>query len=107
MRVVARLWLAGVVCCVSAGRAHAAELTWSAPADCGDAREVRAQVERLIERPLASVDTHDFAARIEPAGKGWLLRLRTRSRADDSERVRELDAASCAELRDAAAVATR
>lgn len=96
--------LAFALVCLPLGTARAAELAWSAPAECGDAQAVHTQVEQLIERPLSQVPEVDFEVTIAAAPKhGFRLELRTRT--TGQTRTRELAASSCKELKDAAAVA--
>jgi len=101
-----------VVCgWVGASAARAAELRTQAESPCADAvAQIGEQVGVLLGRPLASVPDADFSVEIAPApGNSWRLRLdlvdRRAGAAGGAPRSRELTAASCAELADAAAVA--
>lgn len=84
----------------------AAELHLRAPDDCADASSVEGQVEGLLGHPLAQVMGVDFEVEIsQRPDRRWKLRLDTVDKAGKSQRTRELVAASCRELADAAAVA--
>ena len=106
-----QVWLACVLAALSSqplvpSLANASEIEWSAPARCGDAGAVAAQVEQLTERDLAASEDIDFVVEITESRPGsWLLRLHTRSRTGGDETIREVSGASCETLRDAAAVA--
>jgi hypothetical protein len=102
--VTARFLVAAWLLASVSGPVSAADLAWSAPSECGDASDVRKQVERLIDEPLSKVDDIAFDVRIEPARQHqWRLTLQTRTAGQ--ARTRELFGISCSEVKDAAAVA--
>jgi len=81
-----------------AASASDARLTveWSAPAGCPDGARVRAEIERLLRRPLAeaSLDPLHVRASVARDRKGlWHMHLETRSRAGSGER--SLEGATC------------
>ncbi len=80
----------------------AAEMSWNGPADCQRADLVREQVESLIGRPLAELETPSFELQIAPKGDIWSLELVTFAPARSS---RTLEGPSCAAVTDAAGVA--
>lgn len=91
-------------------RARAAELGFSAPTECLDARALQEQIERLIGSPLAEVQAVDFAVDIERViGDRWQVRVRILPRdaasGDARARERRIDGGSCDEVASAAAVA--
>jgi len=93
---------------LAAGPARAARLTVDAPEGCVDASTLNQEVADLVGRSLADVPDADFHLEIAPAARGkWHLKLQVSSpgAAPDAARIRELDANSCAELGDAAALA--
>lgn len=93
---------------LAAGTARAARLTVDAPEGCVDASTLNQEVADLVGRSLADVPEADFHLEIAPAARGkWHLKLQVSSRAaaPDAPHIRELDAISCAELGDAAALA--
>ena len=104
LRVLSSLcWLTGSI---QAGQVRAAEVEWSAPAQCGDPSSLVSQIDVLSQQPLAAVGDVDFSVHLERDSAGpWRLVLRTRERRNGSESVRELSTASCEEAKDAAAVA--
>jgi hypothetical protein len=90
---------------VFVGRARAAQLTVADGEGCVDANAIAEQAGELLGQPLGAVTGVDFAIALtrSPSGE-WKLRLDTVD-PNDGRRSRELAAASCAELGDAAAVA--
>jgi hypothetical protein len=86
---------------------RAAELAWSAPAECPARAQVEAQVERVLGRPLREVEGIDFSVRIErEQRRRFRLELTSESRAHTRlPRERVLFGRSCAEVADAAALA--
>jgi len=86
-------------------RAGAAELAWSAPAECPDHTDVAREVGRLVGEPLEAADRADFAVEIVRSGAGFELTLR-RTERDSGERAsRKLRGKTCSDVTDAAAVA--
>ena len=90
----------------------AAEVRVRMPVGCGQRADIVGQVETLLGRPLATLTGVDFEVDIRPSeGSRWRMRLDTvevvpASRAATGvRRTRELSAATCAELTDAAATA--
>jgi hypothetical protein len=79
------------------------DLAWDAPPECGSRDEFIADIEALLGRPLGQPDDPDLevVARISTEVDGVVLVLEF---GRPVERARELRGASCAELRDAAAV---
>ncbi|HVT07466.1 MAG TPA: hypothetical protein VHO67_08405 [Polyangia bacterium] len=89
----------------AAGTARAGTLTVDAPDGCVDLATLNQEVADLVGRPLADSPDTDFHLTIAPGHAGrWHLRLEATHGAGPAQ-VRELDAAKCAELADAAAVA--
>ncbi len=90
-----------------AASARAATLAVDAPDGCLDLATLNQEVADLVGRPLADSPDTDFRLTIAPGRGGrWHLKLEATHRdGTDPTRVRELDAAKCAELADAAAVA--
>jgi len=91
-------------------RAHAAELGFSAPTGCLDARALQDEIEQLIGSPLAEVKAVDFAVDIERViGDQWQVRVRILPRdatsGDGRARERRIEGGSCDEVASAAAVA--
>jgi hypothetical protein len=85
---------------------HAAEIAWHAPVECSDSRQSVEEAERLLGRPLASVNRVDFEVVIgRNADQSWSLQLTTVDRQTQERRERLLTAASCNEAISAAAVA--
>jgi hypothetical protein len=83
-------------------RSGAAELHLQAADSCVERSGIVEQVDELLGRPLASVPGVSFEVEIARAPRGgWRLRLETAPAGG----AREISAASCAELADAAAVA--
>jgi hypothetical protein len=98
--------LAGLLLLALSTRARAADLQLHAPEDCATAAAIRAQVEALIDRPLAQVEHVSFAVEIAQRSAGdFMLSLRTARDDGSAPRVRQLLGASCDEVADAAAVA--
>ncbi|HET6149778.1 MAG TPA: hypothetical protein VFH68_19725, partial [Polyangia bacterium] len=96
----------------AATAAGAAEIRFHLPDECGEKRDVVDQAEALLGRPLASVPGVDFEVDIiQTASARWRMRLDTIGVARGSDpttaarKTRELRAASCAELAEAAATA--
>lgn len=91
--------------------ARAAALVVEAPASCLDATALADDVAEMIGKPVASVPDVDFRIQISgTARQRWRLRLETLDRpasvAPPAVRgTRELEAANCAELAEAAALA--
>ena len=103
--------LAGIIAAVAAaGDAHAAQVTVSGADACVDAAAIADQASDLLGRPLAAVPGVDFLVELRRVEAGrWRLRLDTIEReqaagAQRARRSRELGAAKCTELADAAAV---
>ena len=91
-----------------AGAARAATLRLDAPDGCVDQATLEQEVADLVGRPLAQVPEADFRLAIaqQPSGR-WHLKLEATERGAEpgAAHVRELDASSCSELGEAAAVA--
>src|SRR5579884_671876 len=91
------------------GSGRAAALRLDAPEGCVDPATLEQEVADLVGRPLADVPEADFRLTIAPLANGrWHLRLEATERhagLPDAPHVRELDASSCGELAEAAAVA--
>ncbi|HXU62189.1 MAG TPA: hypothetical protein VN962_10835 [Polyangia bacterium] len=87
-----------------AGSARAATLRLEAPDGCVDQATLEQEVADLVGRPLAQVPEADFRLTIaqQPSGR-WHLKLEASE--PGAAHVRELDAPSCSELGEAAAVA--
>lgn len=110
VRTTSTRWLlsaAVLFACARSGRA--ATLALDAPDGCVDAATLQQEVADLVGRPLADVPDADFHLTISrrPNG-GWHSRLEAiehRAGAPDAPHVRELEAQTCSELGDAAAVA--
>jgi hypothetical protein len=92
--------------CVT-GHALAAELRWDAPATCPDAAALDREVSALLGKPLTLVESLAIDGVIRAEGTTqYGLQLRMRSRTPGAaETVRELRAADCQELLQAAALA--
>jgi hypothetical protein len=90
-----------------AGRALAADLHWDAPAACADAAALDREVSALLGKPLALVDSVTIDGVIREEGPAqYRLQLRMRARPPAAaESVREIQAADCQELLQAAALA--
>ena len=94
----------------AAGIARAGQLTVRAPDGCVDAESLNQEVADLVGRPLADIPDVDFELAIAPHPPDrWHLTLLARQRRPDASdtppHVRELDAKTCPELAEAAAVA--
>jgi hypothetical protein len=79
------------------------DLGWHAPSECPDEAAARAAIDELLEGRTPPGDRRVVAdVAIEPGGRGW----RARVRIDDGTSVgeRELEAASCDEVGEAAAL---
>lgn len=87
--------------------ARAANLVWSAPAECPAQSTIEEKIERSIGKPLREVYGVDFAVNIEQQQpRKWHLHLQTHARTLDAEtRERELLGQSCAEVGEAAVLA--
>jgi hypothetical protein len=81
---------------------RAAEVGWSAPADCQRAEAVSGQVERLIGQPLSEIEAPSFEVNVTQQGDTWKLELVTLTSAKSS---RVLEGPSCSAVTDAAGVA--
>jgi hypothetical protein len=90
---------------VFAFRAGAAELRWSAPAECPDRRDVEHEVGRLVGYPLQASDSADFTIEIVEKEPGFELTLRREEKGSGERRTRTLSGRTCSEVADAAAVA--
>ena len=86
-------------------QARAATIAWEGPAGCQGEAQSRIQVEALLGRQLVQVPGLDFSVRVERATtERWRVHILTRlDQQLQGERV--LEGASCAEVREAAAVA--
>lgn len=86
------------------GRAAAAALRWDVPEGCPDAQALKDETEQALGEPLAG---HALTATgvIVPEDGQLHLMLRIQLPGSESPRVRELSAARCEELLEAAAVA--
>jgi hypothetical protein len=86
------------------GRAFAASLRWDVPEGCPDAQTLERETEQALGEPLAR---HALTATgvIVPEDGQLHLMLRIQLPDSESPRVRELSAAHCGELLEAAAVA--
>lgn len=84
---------------------HAAELTLHEPAPCVSANDLSFRVERLLGRPLASVEALQLSLRVEPDPNGFTAQLEVQRPDDTEPGVRTLRASSCAELEEALAIA--
>lgn len=103
-----RLLLVAAALGACAGSARAATLALDAPDGCVDLATLEQDVADLVGRPLAQVPEADFRLTIaQPSTGRWHLKLEATEHGTPSEaaHVRELDAASCSELGEAAAVA--
>ncbi|MES1208407.1 MAG: hypothetical protein ABUS79_20915 [Pseudomonadota bacterium] len=104
-----RLLVCTLVALAWVGSARAASLSVDAPEGCLDPATLNQEIADLIGRPLADSPDADFRLTIAPGRAGrWHLRLEashSQAGGPDAPRARELDAATCAELADAAAVA--
>ena len=99
---------AALVLAVGNRRAHGAGVAVSGPSECADTNAITEQVSDLLGRRLAEVPGIDFEINLARRGSTWHLRLDALE-ADKRggapvRRSRELQAATCAELVDAAAV---
>ncbi|MEN9581093.1 MAG: hypothetical protein RJA70_4102 [Pseudomonadota bacterium] len=83
----------------------AAEVRWVAPPGCTDSGVVVEEAERLLGRPLATVEAIDFEVWITDRDGKWRLQLNTVARATGERAERILDGKSCDEVASAAAVA--
>src|SRR5262245_12771108 len=94
----------GLWCVASSARA--ADLAWSAPAECPERSHVEREVERLLGRPLRDVEGIDFSVQIvREERRRWRVVLVSTSRAHRRlPRERELVGQSCAEVVEAGGV---
>jgi len=84
------------------------DLRWHAPSECPEEAYVRAAVERLAARPLATPGGRWVPVRIEaaPEARGWAVRIAIGNLADGAPpHERRIEGRTCAEVADAAAVA--
>jgi hypothetical protein len=88
-----------------AAPAVAAGVAWQAPADCVEARATIEEAERLLGRPLSSVDWLDFDIVVTHPASGWSLTLGALDRRTGVRRERVLSGSSCDEVTKAGAVA--
>ena len=107
-RAVGALGCAALVLAVGNRRAHGAGVAVSGPTECADANAITEQVGDLLGRRLAEVPGIDFEINLARRGSTWHLRLDAleadKGGGPPVRRSRELQAATCAELVDAAAV---
>jgi hypothetical protein len=68
-------WVAGLVLCLSAARASAAEMDWRAPASCPDAAELRFRVERALGMPLSHAAPLRFQVEVDRAARGYVAQV--------------------------------
>jgi hypothetical protein len=85
-------------------RADAAELHWDVPETCPDARALERESEQALGEPLANYPLR-IAGTVRATGTQLKLSLRISMPTSDETRERELEAATCQELLEAAAVA--
>lgn len=97
------IWLV-VFLLVVAGPARAAELHWDVPEACPDVHALERESEQVLGEPLAQYPLNVTGVVTQSADKLTLL-LRITWPANAETRERELQAASCQELLEAAAVA--
>jgi hypothetical protein len=103
-----RTTVVAAVLLAAAGSARGASLALDAPDTCVDPLTLEQEVTDLTGRPLNSVPDVDFRLTIRPAGARWRSTLEAREHragAPEVRHVRELEAKSCADLAEAAAVA--
>jgi hypothetical protein len=102
-------WVAAAVILAGNGRAWAANLVLDAPEACVDQTTLAQEVADLVGRPLGEVEDLDFRLSIRPAANGrWRSTLQAvehRPGVPETRHVRELEAKSCADLAEAAALA--
>jgi hypothetical protein len=100
------LLLVSFAAVVDPSAARAAMVRVQAPEGCPEASGIVEQVDGLLGRPLASIQGVEFEVEItEGAQRRWQLRLETVEGASATRHARELSAATCGELADAAALA--
>jgi hypothetical protein len=101
--------MATVAFVAGTGVAHAANLTLDAPESCVDPTTLAQEVADLVGRPLGDVPDVDFRLSIRPAENGrWrstLEAIEHRPGVPEARHLRELEARSCADLGEAAALA--
>jgi len=109
MRAGVATWMAAAVFLAAPGWARAANLVLDAPETCVDPTTLAQEVADLAGRPLADVPDVDFQLTIRPLADGrWhstLEAVEHRPGAPQARHRRELDARSCADLGEAAALA--
>jgi len=88
----------------TASTASAATFRWQVPEGCPDASALERETERVLGEPLARYPI-EVTGVVSGAAGQWSLSLHIAAHAEVA-RVRELQAASCQELMEAAAVAT-
>ena len=94
----------GALLAAPGARAADEQISWSAPAECGDASRVAAAVAELTGRPLSELAPDlRVQAVVERRASGWSLSLATQDGIRQGSR--QITAPSCAELTRAAAVA--
>ncbi len=103
-------WIAAAVCLMAGARTgRAAVLTVEAPEGCVDAETLSQEVANLVGRPLTQIPDVDFQLGLErQSAEAWHLRLETiehRTGGPEARHLRELDARSCPDLAEAAALA--
>jgi hypothetical protein len=100
------LRLLSVVACVLgvAGPVYAAELHWDVPEGCPDVQALERESEQVLGEPLAKYPLK-VAGTVTHGDAKFSLSLRMTLPAHDETRERELEAGSCQELLEAAAVA--
>ncbi|HXJ22351.1 MAG TPA: hypothetical protein VMT03_19190, partial [Polyangia bacterium] len=103
------VWMAVLAFVASTEAARAASLVLDAPDTCVDPTTLGQEVADLVGRPLGEVPDVDFRLAIRPTGDGrWRSTLESiehRPGAPETRHVRELEARSCADLGEAAALA--
>ena len=107
-RALGALGCAALVLAVGNRRAHGADVAVSGPSECADANAITEQVSDILGRRLAELPGIDFEITLARRGSTWHLRLDAleadKGGGPPVRRSRELQAATCAELVDAAAV---
>ena len=97
---VACIWLALLATAHAEPRTDEA-LVWQAPANCPDAADVRARIERRLGMPLEKV--HGIEVEITPDGTAFVARIDLRGITVENT-IRTLSSARCDALTDAVAV---
>jgi hypothetical protein len=85
--------------------AAAAEIRWSGAESCQRDVDVAEQVQAMTERALAQVSSHDFQIEVSEERAGFRLKLTTTTLATGAFSERVLQARSCEDVTNAAAVA--